>query len=456
MIQFGLKQEQTLKLAMTPELRQAIQMLQYSSVELLSYLREQANDNPVIDLQETDLTIGIGSEPSAAQKDWKDYDDNRSGDGYAHSSTTQAFDLLAAMANPADTLYEHLKRQLGLVRGLTESEYRRALYLIGNLDEKGYLELDMKSDARLSGASPDEAEKMLALIQRFDPAGVAARSLEECLLLQLRRDGSGEGPIFRVVERHLGDLAANRLQKIADALGTGIQEVQRIADSIRRLNPRPGASFAGQERQSVIADITVEKIGGEYTVFVNETGAPRVSINAYYNRLLREQPNRDEACQYIHDRMAAASWLIKSLEQRRTTLLRVSRAVVEMQRDFFEHGIHGLKPLTQKEIAETTGLHESTISRAVGNKYMQTPRGLFELKYFFTSSLASADGDAASSESVKLRIKVMIDGEDKRKPLSDQAITELLTQEGLELSRRTVAKYREEMRILSSAKRKRF
>ncbi|MDT3427021.1 RNA polymerase sigma-54 factor [Paenibacillus forsythiae] len=454
MIQFGLKQELAQKLAMTPELRQAIQLLQYSSAELLTYLREQANDNPVIDLQDSDLSNG--AEPPVSPKDWEDSEASRAGEGYASSSDMQAFDLLDSVANPGDTLYEHLKRQLGLVRGLTDSEYRTALYLIGNLDERGYLELDMKSDARLSGASTQEAERMLALVQRFDPAGVAARSLEECLLLQLQRDGMEAGPIALMVERHLEDLAHNRLQKIADALGTGIQEVQRMADAIRGLNPRPGAPFAGQERQSVIADITVEKLSGEYTVFVNETGAPRVSINACYHRLLKEQQYRDDACQYIQDRMTAAAWLIKSLEQRRTTLLRVSRAVVEMQRDFFEQGVQGLKPLTQKEIAERTGLHESTISRAVGHKYMQTPRGLFELKYFFTSALASADGDAASSESVKLRIKSIIDGEDKRKPLSDQAITELLAKEGLELSRRTVAKYREDMRILSSAKRKRY
>ncbi|BCG58613.1 RNA polymerase factor sigma-54 [Paenibacillus sp. URB8-2] len=445
MIRFGLKQEQALKLTMTPELRQAIQILQYSSADLMSYLREQANENPVIDLQEYDISISGASSRREQTRD-----------EYSKSKSANPVDTLDWIAEPPDTLYEHLKAQLGLVRGLTGTRRKTALYLIGNLDEKGYLETDAREAAGLLGIPVGEVLDTLTLVQSFEPAGIAARSLEECLLLQLRRSGEEDPLAVSMVQLHLTDLSCNRLQKMSDSLGASIAEIQETADRIRRLNPSPGSVFAHNEHRYIIADITVEKSDDGYLVRLSDIGSPQVSVNPYYRQMLRELPNQEEARQFIHDKFNTASWLIKSLEQRRQTLTRVAEAIVEMQRDFFDEGIQGLKPLTQKEIAEKTGLHESTISRAVSNKYMQTPRGLFELKYFFTSALAAADGESASSESVKRLIKQLIDAEDKRKPLADQTIAELLAKEGLEISRRTVAKYREEMRILSSAKRKRF
>lgn len=432
MVEFGLYQEQSLKLVMTPELRQAIAILQYSTTELISYLEEQANENPVIELQ-----------------------DFRSGE-YSPSKSERTVDLLDFVSNPADTLFEHLETQLGLVKDLTNLQRKVALYLIGNLDEKGYLELDVPTVALQLAVSEAEVDEVLTVIRRFDPAGIAACNLEECILLQLQHAGEDDERIIKVVRHHLADLAANRLQKIADALDIGIREVQQIADRVRKLNPRPGAAFTRNETRWIIADIAVEKNGDEYIAMVNDTGTPGITINPFYRRMLQEQPNQEEAKQFIQEKLNAAAWLVKSLEQRRSTLMRVTQAIVEMQRDFFEHGIHFLKPMTQKEIAERVGLHESTISRAISNKYVQTPRGLFELKYFFTSALTTANGDAASSESVKKRLKQLIDNEDRSNPLSDQAITELLVKEGLEISRRTVAKYREEMRFPSSAKRKRF
>lgn len=445
MIRFGLKQEQTLKLTMTPELRQAIQILQYSSADLMSYLREQANENPVIDLKEYDLSM---SGASSGQE--------RTGIDYSNSKSANSVDLLDWIAEPADTLYKHLQAQLGLVRGLTGIRRKTALYLIGNLDEKGYLETDAPEAARVLGIPAQEVLDTLALIQSFEPAGVAARSLEECLLLQLRRSGQDDPLAVAIVQRHLNDLACNRLQKMSDTLGASVAVIQETADKIRRLNPSPGAAFALNEQQYIVADLTVEQTDSGYAVRLSDIGAPQVAVNPYYRQMLRNLPQQEETRQFIHDKYTTANWLMKSLEQRRQTLTRVAEAIVDMQRDFFDEGIHGLKPLTQKEIAERTGLHESTVSRAVSNKYMQTPRGLFELKYFFTSALASADGESASSESAKRRIKQLIDDEDKRKPLADQTIAELLAREGLEISRRTVAKYREEMRIPSSAKRKRF
>ncbi|MHB0862905.1 RNA polymerase factor sigma-54 [Paenibacillus sp. SEL3] len=437
MIRYGLQQEQTFRLAITPELRQAITILQYSSVDLMSYLHEQANENPIIDLAEIDMSIErINTEEE-----------------YSLRKNDNPVDLLDFVSNPADNLYRHLKAQLGMVRGLSKLQQMIGMFLIGNLNEKGYLELDVNTAAGILDVPTDEVENILALIQGFEPAGIAARSLEECLLLQLRYAGNDDVYLEEIVRHHMVNLSCNRIQKIADALGIDIHMVQQMTDQIRKLNPCPGAAFAPYERQYHIADISVEKSKNDYVVTVNDITVPRVGINPFYQSMLRK-PAMEEEKRFLREKMNTALWLIHSLEQRRLTLMRVAQAIVDRQREFFEHGVYHLKSMTQKEIAGITGLHESTISRAVSNKYMQTPRGLFELKYFFTSALGSKDGDATSSESAKMRIKQIIDSEEKQKPFSDQAITERMAKEGLELSRRTVAKYREELGYLSSARRK--
>jgi RNA polymerase sigma-54 factor len=437
MIRYGLQQEQTFRLAITPELRQAITILQYSSVDLMSYLHEQANENPIIDLAEIDMSIErINTEEE-----------------YSLRKNDNPVDLLDFVSNPADNLYRHLKAQLGMVRGLSKLQQMIGMFLIGNLNEKGYLELDVNTAAGILDVPTDEVENILALIQGFEPAGIAARSLEECLLLQLRYAGNDDVYLEEIVRHHMVNLSCNRIQKIADALGIDIHMVQQMIDQIRKLNPCPGAAFAPYERQYHIADISVEKSKNDYVVTVNDITVPRVGINPFYQSMLRK-PAMEEEKRFLREKMNTALWLIHSLEQRRLTLMRVAQAIVDRQREFFEHGVYHLKSMTQKEIAGITGLHESTISRAVSNKYMQTPRGLFELKYFFTSALGSKDGDATSSESAKMRIKQIIDSEEKQKPFSDQAITELMAKEGLELSRRTVAKYREELGYLSSTRRK--
>ncbi|MEK5318082.1 RNA polymerase factor sigma-54 [Paenibacillus sp. FSL L8-0644] len=436
-MRYGLQQEQTFRLAMTPELRQAITILQYSSVDLMSYLHEQANENPIIDLAEIDMSIErINTEEE-----------------YSLRKNDNPVDLLDFVSNPADNLYRHLKAQLGMVRGLSKLQQMIGMFLIGNLNEKGYLELDVNTAAGILDVPTDEVENILALIQGFEPAGIAARSLEECLLLQLRYAGNDDVYLEEIVRHHMVNLSCNRIQKIADALGIDIHMVQQMIDQIRKLNPCPGAAFAPYERQYHIADISVEKSKNDYVVTVNDITVPRVGINPFYQSMLRK-PAMEEEKRFLREKMNTALWLIHSLEQRRLTLMRVAQAIVDRQREFFEHGVYHLKSMTQKEIAGITGLHESTISRAVSNKYMQTPRGLFELKYFFTSALGSKDGDATSSESAKMRIKQIIDSEEKQKPFSDQAITELMAKEGLELSRRTVAKYREELGYLSSTRRK--
>ncbi|MBG9940980.1 RNA polymerase factor sigma-54 [Brevibacillus formosus] len=452
----GLFQEQTLKLVMTPELRQAITILQYSAIDLISYLQDQANENPVFDLEVAGEVASAKAEKPAPEIDWKEIVGNRATGEYGSSKNESTYNPLDHVQQGAETLYEHLERQLGYVKGFSSLQKQIALFLIGNLDEKGYLEITLEEASTRLGAEMLEIEDVLSVLQHFDPVGVASRSLEECLLLQLGHLALDDEKIVQVVRNHLQDLADNRYQRIADKIGCTPQEVQAMADLIRTLNPRPGAAFSSVETRYVIPDVTVEKVGNDYVVLVNDVAAPRLKINSFYEKMLSQQKSQDEAKQFIHDKLNAAMWLAKSLEQRRLTLMRVTQAILDMQREFFDRGIHYLKPMTQKEIAERVGLHESTISRATSNKYVQTPRGIFELKYFFTSALSTSSGEATSSESVKRRIKALIEQEDRKSPLSDQKLGELLLTEGIEISRRTVAKYREEMLIPSSAKRKRF
>ncbi|WP_409175959.1 RNA polymerase factor sigma-54 [Brevibacillus fortis] len=452
----GLFQEQTLKLVMTPELRQAITILQYSAIDLISYLQDQANENPVFDLEVAGEVASAKAEKPAPEIDWKEIVGNRATGEYGSSKNESTYNPLDYVQQGAETLYEHLERQLGYVKGFSSLQKQIALFLIGNLDEKGYLEITLEEASARLGAEMLEIEDVLSVLQHFDPVGVASRSLEECLLLQLGHLALDDEKIVQVVRNHLQDLADNRYQRIADKIGCTPQEVQAMADLIRTLNPRPGAAFSTVETRYVIPDVTVEKVGNDYVVMVNDVAAPRLKISSFYEKMLSQQKSQDEAKQFIHDKLNAAMWLAKSLEQRRLTLMRVTQAILDMQREFFDRGIHYLKPMTQKEIAERVGLHESTISRATSNKYVQTPRGIFELKYFFTSALSTSSGEATSSESVKRRIKALIEQEDRKSPLSDQKLGEMLLTEGIEISRRTVAKYREEMLIPSSAKRKRF
>ncbi len=337
MIRYGLQQEQGFKLVMTPELRQAITILQYSSADLISYLHEQANDNPVIDLPEFNMSIGSIKEEAErfSQKDRGELLEHyRGGEKYPSVQRANPVTFLDFVANPNDTLFEHLNRQLGLVSGLTNSQRMVAWYLIGNLNDMGYLELDVPTVASLLDVPLAEIEDMLLVIQSFDPPGIASYSLEECLLLQLQLAGMDDECIVRMVSNHLADLANNRIQKIADALEIGRREVIQMADRIRKLNPCPGAAFAHKEQQYIIADITVEKANGEYLVLINDISASRVEINPFYRQMMQDLPN-SETKRFIHEKMNTAKWLINSLKQRRLTLLRVAKAIVEKQQDFF-------------------------------------------------------------------------------------------------------------------------
>ncbi|WCN38213.1 RNA polymerase factor sigma-54 [Aneurinibacillus uraniidurans] len=457
---FGLYQQQTLKLVMTPELRQAITILQYSAVDLVDFLQQQANENPVLDIDRPQEMPTPAAKDTTTDIDWREYmranatgDDTYYTRGGAGNSDYDPFNFISG---EAITLERHLMEQVSMLRNLTALERRILHFLIGNVNENGYLIISEMEAAELLGTEPEKVEEMIWVLQSLEPTGVGARSLAECLLLQLKDEPEENVLASAIVEHHLEDLAEKRYQKIAQALQVTPQEVQQAADYLRTLNPRPASEFAHGTPRYIVPDVTIEKVAGEYVVMVNEGGLPNLTINRFYQQMLQKN-EPDPAQRYIQDKLNSALWLIRSIEQRRMTLFRVTQAIAEEQQAFFEKGISGLKPMTLRDIAEKVGLHESTISRATSNKYVQTPRGLFELKYFFTTGLKSTDGGEASSViTIKEKIKAMVEAEDKKKPLSDQKITDMLVAEGIDISRRTVAKYREELNIDSSSKRKRF
>jgi RNA polymerase sigma-54 factor len=447
---YGLWQEQSQRLIMTPELRQAITVLQFSSLELLEYLEGEMAQNPVL---ESEGTI-----------DWAELArQQREQSGTRHlpaSETREEWDQEAGIRQNV-SLPEHLRAQLRLLR-LTRDEVRVGEYLIGNLDDNGYLACTVSEIAHTLCVTGETVEAALAHVQSLEPTGVGARNLAECLQLQLAERENVPTAIYPLIESHLEEVAQGKITRVATALKVTPADVQRMVDLLKTLDPKPGRCYSMDTPAYIIPDVQVEKVGGDYVVIVNDKSVPRLHINDFYRNMLQQKGEGSAAQEvketkdYITGKLNGALWLIKSIEQRRQTIFKVMTAIVEFQRGFFDHGISGLKPLTLRQIAEKVDLHESTISRATTGKYAQTPRGVFELKYFFTSGVQTTDGDGASAEFIKSEIRQLIANEDPKKPLSDQKITDLLGTKGIEIARRTVAKYREEDNIPSSSQRKRY
>ena len=474
--------EQSQKLVMTPELIQAIQILQFNTQELETYVQDQLLTNPILEKgdekaeksEEQDYAEGgdraeevpIKQESESLEKkeereiDWIEQIREREYDDISYSQWQQnaeKSDYTYEQFVSADiTLSDHLQMQLHLVC-LKPACKEVAKYLIEALDENGYLTLTVEEVAAVFGIKEEQVLAALKVVQGFDPVGVGARDLTECLMIQMAYYGDDTEETREIINNHLEDIAANRLSTIAKAVGINVNEVQEISDIIRTLEPKPGRQFgSANDNRYIVPDVMVEKIGDEYIVTVNDTTAPRLNISSYYQKMLLESDKESTISKYLTGRLNSALWLIKSIEQRRQTIFNVVSAVVRYQVDFFENGQKHLKTLTLKQIADEVGIHESTVSRSVNGKYMQTPRGLFEIKYFFTSGVSGSDGLGIASESVKTFIREIIDGENPKAPYSDQSIAELLSARGIEISRRTVAKYRDEMNLSSSSKRKRY
>lgn len=454
---YGLKLEMAHKLVMTPQLRQAIAILQLSSLELSETVEKELLENPVLEIEDKESgepeETPEKSELEAAPDyfEWAEYFGDGRDMGYIAPDRSERQSFEAYTANEV-SLEEHLEFQLYLAV-LDTGARAVGRYLIGCIDENGYLCCSVAEASEQLRVPQSMTEDVLAVIQTFDPAGVGARDLRECLLIQAQQRGITDTAVLGVIDRHLDDLAAGRYKAIAEKLGVTTHQVQQAVDIIRTLDPRPGRAFGKSDLSYILPDVTVERINGEYVILVNDTDVPRLTINPHYRRM---GDMDGEARKYIESRINSAVWLIRSIEQRRRTLYNVVEALVELQKDFFDQGPKHIKPLTMKKLADKVGIHESTVSRAIANKYVDTPHGLFGLRTFFSASITAADGEDIAASKVKGEIRELVSREDTSQPLSDQALTDILNKRGITVSRRTVAKYREEMGILSSAKRKRY
>lgn len=469
-IGYGLSMEQTQKLIMTPELRQAITILQLSAVELTEYIEQELLENPLLEVKD-EIESGENDsgelDPSKVSEkfeekfdiDWQEYFSDRSDLGYIRQPREELPEhSFENFVTEAPTLHEHLHFQLNLA---VSSDLDRAVgeFLIGSIDDHGYLQTTVEEVAKHFQLPEEDVVRVLKIIQTFDPAGVGARSLAECLLIQLQQLGKLNPANELVIQGHLEDLARGRLAKIAATLGLSIREVQGIADLIKSLDPKPGLKYGSlDDVRYLVPDVVVERVNGEYVVLVNDVNVPRLGINSTYSTLLRKGEGFDvDSRKFLEGKLNSAVWLIRSIEQRRLTLYKVASCIVEIQREFLEKGIKYLKPLNLRQVAEMVGLHESTVSRATANKYIQTPQGVFELKYFFGSGVKDNTGSSkTSAQSIKKMIRELIEAEDPSMPLSDQRIAEILNEKGIQISRRTVAKYRTELGIFTTPKRKRY
>ncbi len=473
---YDLTIEQTQKLTMTPELIQAIQILQYNSQELDDFVSKEMMENPILEMDNTvpndsrvsdkDSEVSKSDEImlKEAEKDDIDlrekvveaeYDDisYRQWEHRASNDEEVSFDQYTSRE---DTLQDHLLLQLTF-SDLKDRDRRIGRYLVEAIDENGYLTVDVDQTASAFNVKPCAVERVLSVVQSFDPVGVGARNLRECLLLQLDAKGFDDESIRYIINNHLSDLGENRIQHIARSTGLTVNQVQMIADVIRTLDPKPGRAYSsGEQVRYVVPDIIVEKEADGYVLVTNDNTIPHLMVSSYYVNLAKSHKDDLEVQKYLTDKYNSALWLIKSIEQRKRTIYNVADAVMKHQTEFLEKGEKYLKPMTLKQIADVVGIHESTVSRSINGKYIQTPRGVFEIKYFFSSGVGSGNGDGLSSNSIKTFIREIIDGEDPKKPCSDQDMVEILSKKGIEISRRTVAKYRESMNILSSSKRRRY
>ncbi len=440
-------------LAMTMQLQQAIEILQLSAQDLCATIEKEYLENPVLEMEySTGRRERYAQDGSVNVRALADYLDGGSKQpAYFTDEDERQFDAPAPLHA---TLEEELLEQVNFTFTENESERAVATFLVGSLDSRGYLTLPTAEAARAMGCSEAEVLRILAVIQSFEPAGVGARDLAECLRLQAQRSGIYEGLVAAIIDRHLDAVAAHRLKEIAAAEHVQPADVQMAVDIVRRLNPKPGAAYGAADSTYITPDVIIRKGEKGYEVEVEEAGVPKLHISALY----RQSDTFDKKTQkYIASRLRAAAWLINSIEQRRTTIRRVVEEIVRRQPAYFEKGPASLEPMTMKDVADTIGVHESTVSRAVANKYAELPTGVVALRSLFTSRSARTEtGEDVAAAQAKSVIESFIKGEDPKKPLSDQKLCTLLKERGIALSRRTVMKYREQLGYDSSVKRKRY
>jgi RNA polymerase sigma-54 factor len=457
------------KLILTPSLQQAIKLLPMTTIELAELLNQEMVENPMLEevpaedpAQET-TPEQADAEKKDDQKDdtWDDQDyeyffGEYLDDGYRPRQPQEVKELppIENTLTTKGSLSDHLMWQLNLQA--SEPDVREiGAAIVGNLDEDGYLVASVNEIASLGGWDVAAVERALEFVQGFDPVGVAARDLQECLLLQIRQLGLTGTPVEVLVRDHLRLIQNHRIPELARVLGIEPDEVKEHIEVIKRLDPKPGSRYSPTDSQYVIPDVYVIKTDDGYRAVLNEDGLPQLRISPVYRRLLDKSGDvSDETRAYVKDKFRAALWLLKSVDQRQKTIIKVATSLINFQRAFLDHGIEHLRPLVLRDVANDIGMHESTVSRVVNNKYMHTPQGVYELKFFFHSGISSSYGESVSSVTIKERIRKIVSAEDQRRPLSDSKIMNILQKEGLVLARRTIAKYREELRIPTSNQRK--
>jgi len=459
-----------LQQVLAPQLQQSLLILQTPLLELRNLVQQEMETNPVLEELSTDLSPEErnGAESSAddnfkeefeklatLDEEWRDYmaqSGSYSGRSQEAKDKRQFFfDSIATQ----ETLQQNLIGQLNQT-ALNAADRKAAELIIGNIDDNGFLQATPEEMTLNTGIPKEDFERMLALIQSFYPPGVGARDLRECLRIQLERVGKQNSLEYKIISEHMEDLGKRRFPEIARRMGMSVEKVQECANNIARLNPRPGQIFATAPPNYVLPDVTVEKTDGDYQVILNGEQIPHLRISNTYKDIMAQDGNGSEVKDYIRDKIRSGKFLIRSIHQRQQTISSIAQQIVSRQRDFFEHGTSHLKPMTMKEVADAVGVHETTVSRAVSGKYMATPQGVFEMKYFFTSGYQTASGESMSNTSVKEVILDLVKNEDGNAPLSDQEIVLILSERGIPIARRTVAKYRTELNILPSNMRRKY
>ena len=465
----------TQQLIMTPQLQQAIKLLQLSRLELVDTIYEEMETNPALEEQmagEGDEENRLGDEKDVIDQDtselpevtveerarddvdWENYLSEYN-TGWAEPRSGGREGPTIESTTPAETnLHSHLMWQLS-VGNLDDKQREIGHHIIGNLNADGYLDIPLEEIAMSTGYPLADVQETLRLVQNFDPVGIAGRDARESLLIQARFQGLGGTIVEQIIKYHLGNLEKRKYAQIAESTSVSVEQVLEALSVLRGLNPKPGRIYSDERTIYIVPDIYVYKVGDDYEIVLNEDGLPKLRVNAYYREILRNAAALAEnARAYLNEKLRSAAWLIKSIHQRQRTIYRVTESIVRFQRAFLDEGITKLKPLVLRDVAEDIEMHESTVSRVTTNKYVHTPQGVYELKFFFNSSVSGVEGDSVASESVKEHIRKMIKAENSAKPYSDQEIADSLIKLNIDIARRTVAKYRDAMGILPSRSRK--
>ena len=479
----GLRQD----LRINPRLYQAMDLLYMPLLDLEQHLKQELLGNPFLEMvepeEEVQATAAEQQQNKPEKKEEKGDDepdwesillDDRTEHGVPSGSYSDAREYVEPVTVEGKDLIDHLRDQTRML-DLNPRQQLVAEEFLGNIGEDGYLqhtleeilkganqlleehEAESELDLNVAAYTMAEDEEMLRIIQQLDPPGTGARNLRECLMLQLQNQKRTDSLVYRLVKDAFDDLIAHRWSDLGKRFGLAPEEVQRAADELARLDPKPGLQYSAGNDAYIIPDLIVEKIGDKYQVFLNDSGLPRLRISKTYQEIARDKKKYDsESKEFINQRLNSAHWMIQAIEQRRQTMLKVMNFIVDRQREFFDKGVEYLKPLTLREVADVINMHESTVSRVTNEKYVQTPRGLLPLKFFFSSGLTTTTGEEASARSIKAQIQKMVDDEPPKNPLTDQQIVEMFERKGVQIARRTVAKYRDQLGILPARMRKRL